>query len=219
MGLTMVNYYVRSSNRFRMAEIMQEWCGEHRVTDGPAERQGRALISPAHQGWTVIYDESVERQAALLDALGVRLSSELGVDVIAVRIYNHEVLAYTVYDDTGRVVDEYISEPDQTFVLKGIGDPDDMDDIADDMEHPTDFARMFRSDVKLLEELASSPMADADMFRELLDHTKDGVALADELLEEFASLLGIDEKYIGLGYRDWNEFLDEDATKGFLHIT
>jgi hypothetical protein len=223
MDTMIVNYYIRGTNRLRMEEIMREWCGEHRVTDGPAERQGRALISPMHQGWTVIYDETVEQKASLLDALGVRLSLELGVYVIAVRIYQREVLAYTVYDETGRVVDEYISDPGYASAL--MGNYGDMDDIETDgigevntMEDQTHSSRIFKPDIHLLEELSSFPMADADMFHELLNFTEVGVALVDELLEEFALLLGIHEEHIGLGYRDWIEFLDGEATKEFIHI-
>jgi hypothetical protein len=228
---------------------MQEWCGEQKIMDGPVERPGKALISsPTKETWTVIYDEALEQEPSRFDALAYRLSTGALSEVVVVRVYDADALAYTVYDDTGRIVDEYVSHPDYLqhgaiAVLKdsekrewdltenygepSYGEPSYEDDPAweDALEDDVNASYLqegIRSprlipDVSLLEELAASPMADREMFYELLDPSQ-GTALGEELLEEFSTLLGIDEKHHGLQFRDWVQFTDQLEDEGFLLI-
>lgn len=230
MKATMVNYYIQSPNRFRLEEIMREWCGERMISDGPADRMGRALISPEVQGWTVVYDEAVEQEPRLLNALGVRLSLELGTNVVAAAIYGEEVMMYTIYDDTGRIVDEFISDPlylddllgDEVGEMDGTDGMDEVDEMdeVDMLPERDELDRMAwtRPDIHLLEELSTNGMAEAEMFAELLAPSDYRPPLPDELLEEFGALLGIGEDYIGLGYRDWIEFLGTPEGEELLHI-
>lgn len=233
MKATTVNFYIQSSNRYRMEELMLEWCAEHWVPDGTTERNGRAMISKTHKGWTVIYDEAVETNPSLLDPLGIRLSSDLASFVVAAVVYDHEVFTYTIYDDTGRLVNEYISDPayrqelfedsDQEWASEEIVDEQDMDseeDVWDDTAWREDPSPSYwkRPDIHLLEELSAHEMADADMFMELLGAPENGLNLADELLEEFALLLGMEESSVGLSYRDWIEFAADAFDNEFTHI-
>lgn len=230
MNATIVNFYVRSGNSAQLEEMMQQWCQEHKVTDGPTERHGRAVITPAVAGWSVVYDEAVESDDALIHPLAVRVSAELAAEVVAVVVYDDEVLTYTVYDDTGRVVDDYWSEPDRRppldsrdedgFGLEAAEYGDALGGYDDDASGDHGAAPGARFDPKLLEELSSNPMADAEMFQLLLDPSEHGLAFTEELLEEFSTLLGIEERYIGLGYRDWVQFLDDPTTgSGVIHVT
>jgi hypothetical protein len=230
MKITTANFYIQSTNRYRMEEIMKEWCMEHTVPDGTTERNGRAIVSPIHNGWTVIYDEAVENNPPLLDPLGIRLSNDLASYVIAAVVYDQEVFTYTVYDDTGRVVDEYLSDPNYRTLLRSDAEWDEgesadrYDDELDNGRNDDDWggettaAYWKRPDVQLLEELSAHDMADADMFAELLGDLENGLSLADELLEEFALLLGMDEQYIGLSYRDWIEFAADASNDESTHI-
>lgn len=200
MGQSIVNYWVKTPNQYALEAVLNEWCLEQQIVDGPVERLGHALLSPSMNGWMVVIDEASEEQDLnQVQALGTRISGHLSAEVIAVIVHRGEVLLYFGFDDTGRVIDEYISEENY------------LDESESDIFFTT------RPDAEWLAEISTEQMADEEMFLELLGN-EGGLALAEDLLIEFGLLLGLKEDYIGLSYAEMLPFVGSESAKGFVHL-
>ena len=85
---------------------------------GPSQQEvasalaGRsAIVTTAHNGCVVAYDEASEAQDfAIIGELGARLSSELHCPVLAAVVHDDDILFFQLYEG-GEVTDDYDSSP------------------------------------------------------------------------------------------------------------
>ena len=97
MGNTYVNYTLRGP-------------GQQAVAAALAGRS--AIVSPAQNDTVVVFDEESEHASDSITGLGSSLSRGFDCPVLAVFVYDDDVLYYRLFEH-GELVDEYDSAPDQ----------------------------------------------------------------------------------------------------------
>ena len=97
MGNTYVNYTLRGPS-------------QQAVVGAMAGRS--AIVSPAQNGFVVVFDEESEQTSDSITEFGSNLSGVLHCAVLAVFVYDDDVLYYRLFEH-GELVDEYDSAPDQ----------------------------------------------------------------------------------------------------------
>ncbi len=81
----------------------------------PGRSRGSS-VTPPHNGWITVYDDSCDRDPALLRRLATELSDRMGAVVIAIGVEHEQVVRFVVLE-AGRVVDEYLSVPEHYGAL------------------------------------------------------------------------------------------------------
>jgi hypothetical protein len=95
MGNSYVNFTVRGQSQQGVADVLA----------------GRtAIVSPVQNGNVVVYDEQSEQMLDGVEELGAGLSRDLSCPVLAVSIYDDDILQYTLFE-RGEKTDEYNSQP------------------------------------------------------------------------------------------------------------
>ncbi len=70
-----------------------------------------AIVTPAHNGCVVTYDEASEAQDfAIIDELGARLSRQFGCPVLVAVVHDDDILFLQLYEG-GELADSYDSSP------------------------------------------------------------------------------------------------------------
>jgi hypothetical protein len=77
----------------------------------PGGSQGSAVLPPS-DGWTSAYDELTDREPEMLRRLAREISDRMGAFVLTMGLEEGSVVRYVALD-RGRVVDEYLSVPEQ----------------------------------------------------------------------------------------------------------
>jgi hypothetical protein len=96
MGNTYVNYTLQGPSQQAVAAALT----------------GRsAIVSPAKNGFVVVFDEESEQQSDNISELGANLSKVLRCPVLAVFVYDDDILYYHLFKN-GELIDEYDSAPD-----------------------------------------------------------------------------------------------------------
>jgi hypothetical protein len=106
MGNFYVNFSVKRDDPQRIAEALK--------------REGRkAVVTPAVNGYVVVYDEESDSQDTVaIEKVGALLSREADAPVLGVLNHDDDVLCYWLFQQ-GRVTDAYNSCPDY------FGEPDE----------------------------------------------------------------------------------------------
>jgi len=95
MGNSYVNFTVRGPSQQAVAGALA----------------GRtAIVSPARNGNVIVYDEQSEQMSDGVEELGAHLSRGLSCPVLAVSIYDDDILQFMLFD-RGEKTDEYNSKP------------------------------------------------------------------------------------------------------------
>ena len=175
MGSFLTNYQVRSDDAAAVRDAVIPLV------------QSRAYVSPPKNGWVTIYDEkSDEQNDAVLRKMAMRLSQTLKTSVFAFLVHDSDILAYWLYRG-GDLIDEFDSDPE--YFGKRVNE--------------ATRARVRGNTDALL------PLCVSGTTREQIDavlHDPDGgPVFAEELLTELATLLGIDEARVGVGFRYFND--------------
>jgi hypothetical protein len=76
----------------------------------PGGSQGSIVLPPA-EGWTSVYDELCDREPEMLRRLAREISDRMGAFVISMGVEEGAVVRYVALE-RGRVVDEYLSNPE-----------------------------------------------------------------------------------------------------------
>jgi len=99
VGSFYVNFTVKGADQQQVADTLQS-----------AGR--RAIVTPAHNGYVVAYDEEAESQdtEAIMN-VGSLLSREVGRPVLAVLNHDDDVLCYWLFQ-SGALEDSYNSDPE-----------------------------------------------------------------------------------------------------------
>jgi hypothetical protein len=143
--------------------------------------KSRAYISSEKNGWITVYDETSDEQSAALTRIGPALSKSLQTAVFAFLVYDSDVAMYWLYQN-GTLEDEFNSAPD--FF------DEDLDEKSRDR---------VRGNANRLLPLCISGTA-REQIEEVI-HPEDGLPMmAEDILEDLARLLGIDDARISLGF-------------------
>ena len=144
--------------------------------------QSRAYVSPEKNGWVTIYDEASDRQDdKIITSMAAGLSKTLNTPVFAFFVHDSDIVVYWLFRN-GRLADEFNSAPDY---FQEVGEAEKL---------------RVRGDVDEL-----LPLCIVGTTRAQIDeviHPADGFpTFAETILVDFAKLLGIDDVWIGLGFR------------------
>jgi hypothetical protein len=195
MGNFLTNYQIRAASAPAV------------VTAARPILAGRAAISPAHNGWITLYDETSESQDPdERHRVAQALSAALHTFVLAFLVHDSDILHYLLYEN-GHLLDEFDSQPDYFS---------DADDAT--------WNRLAGSPKALARCCPSPPPPDA--VAPLLTRTRKYDAaprpFADALqrLHAFAAPLGIDPQRIALGFNDYRDMRADapDAFKKFRNV-
>ena len=77
----------------------------------PGGSRGSEVTQPRH-GWITVYDEACDRDPAALRRLAKELSERMGAVVLAIGVEHEQVVRFVLHEN-GRIVDEYLSVPEQ----------------------------------------------------------------------------------------------------------
>ncbi len=142
-----------------------------------------AFVTPAQNGWVVVFDaESEEQNPEVIADLATRLSRELNCPVLAVLNHDDDILWYRLYL-SGKLADEYDSSPgyfDSSGEPSGPAGGD---------------AR------KLCSAFGTSDVAEVERVLRKSSFDDDGYAFAVERHADLAHVLGIPSFAVGAGYR------------------
>src|SRR5947209_1914882 len=95
MGNTYVNYTLRGPSQQAVATALA----------------GRsAIVTPARNGNVVVYDEQSEEISDTIAELGAGLSRDLTCPVLALFVYDDDILYYWLFEN-GELIDQYDSSP------------------------------------------------------------------------------------------------------------
>ena len=178
MGKFYVNFSIQSTDQQQIVTVLQN--------------AGRlAIVSPAHSGYVVVYDEESDRQALPpIVQVGSLLSESMNAPVFAVLNHDDRILRYWLFEK-GAIVDAYDSRPDyfnKFFLDLNEEDDDEMKDI--------DTTQISR------------PEKLKDCFKSNLDLAKTKKILRNKYPSEttrhrmFATELGLPDWSVGVGYYD-----------------
>jgi hypothetical protein len=136
----------------------------------PGGSQGSVVLPPS-DGWTSAYDELTDREPEMLRRLAREISDRMGAFVLTIGLEGGSVVRYVALE-RGRVVDEYLSVPEQYGPL------------------PSGEVIALGANPRLMARLTG---ADADAVRALARTATSPVELppAPELLAELARLFGV----------------------------
>lgn len=178
MGASFVNYQLRTSDARAVVQAAQE-----RVA-------ARAYVSPAHNGWVTLFDETSDAQGpSEIDRLSHGLSLALHVPLLAFLVDDSSLFAYYLFDDEGCLIDEYNSAP---ALFGQPGSPD--------------VHQRFAGQPVLLEQYCR-PGVDLVALHHALSDGRTGVeggfactVPAEERVRQLAVLLGLHERRAMLGF-------------------
>jgi hypothetical protein len=170
MGSFFTNYQVRSNSAMAVRDAMSPL----------AEK--RAYVSPPTNGWVTVYDEESDSQDdAVIRKVAAALSKTLNTVVLAFLVHDSDIAMYWLYE-SGRLCDEFNSNPDY------FGEP------VNDATR----ARVAGKTDALLP-LCKPGTAHAELEEAL--HPADGPPLmAEDMVDDLARLLGIDDTRASLGF-------------------
>ena len=78
----------------------------------PLGQSEGTIVAPPRNGWTAVYDAACDRDPELLRRLARELSDRMGAITLSIGVEHGQVVHYLIYE-RGRMVDEYLSVPDQ----------------------------------------------------------------------------------------------------------
>lgn len=145
-----------------------------------AAAKGRAYVSPPKNGWVTVYDEASDDQDENeLRRLAMVISKELSTCVFAFLDHDSDILLYFLYEQ-GQAVDEYNSSPDY-------------------FQQANERTRQrCRGNAEALLKHCVSGTRLEDL--EKIIHQPEEHPFAEEILEELAPLLGMDQARLHLGF-------------------
>lgn len=151
--------------------------------------KARAYVSPPKDGWVTIYDEGSDRQSGkVIRRFASGLSKNLSAAVIACLVHDSDFLAYWLFD-RGELLDEFNSAPD--FFA-----PTD----------PETRGRLQGNPEALLP--LCPPGTTREQILSVLHPAGGPPLLAEDMLMDLASLLGIDAARMNLGFGYFNSEAD-----------
>lgn len=172
MGASFTNCHVRSTDANAVAAVLASLV------------KSRAYISPASGGWVTIFDEASESQdSKILIKLAKELSKALKTEVFGFLVHDSDIAVYYLCQN-GDLMDEFDSCPD----------------YFDNEVSEEDRRRVRGVTEKLL------PLAIAGTTREQIDAVihpasrEDFPLMAEEIISDLGTLLGMDENRTGLGF-------------------
>ena len=195
MGSFFGSVHVRTEDRDAVRKVLEQVA---------KKQQACFLLGPARNGWVAVYPNN-NGQAGRVAGV---MAAKLPVDVLYVMVHDDDIFAYSFYQG-GELVDQYNSCPDY---FDGVFDAEDLEEESG--EEPTEcggrpevFRHLLKSDRDLaaLEALLSPERAGSFGF-------------ASELLDRFASLVGVANAATAY------EYLMQDETDGvegwdeFIHV-
>ena len=169
---------------------------EH-VASALKQARRAALIAPAENGYTVVFDEASEKQdVEVLQSLATHLSRSCGCPAIAILNHDDDVLMYWLYK-SGELLDEYNSDPA----------------YFDDAQEPAPSGGDWGS----LSQAFGVTVDQGDLERVLRTAASedDAFAFATDRHRELASALGLPASAVGTGYT----YLEEGEAPPGLEIT
>lgn len=186
MGASFTNCQVRSTDANAVATVLAPLL------------KSRAYVSPASGGWVTVYDEATESQdSKLLIKLAKELSKALKTEVFGFLVHDSDIAVYYLCQN-GELVDEFDSCPDY---------------------FGNEVSAVERERVRGITEKLL-PLAVAGTTREQIDAVihpasrQDFPLMAEEIILDLGTLLGMDENRTGLGFEYFEnegEHLLDDA--------
>ncbi len=142
--------------------------------------QGRAYVSPDAANWVTVYSEVTEDQNdETLREIAGALSRTLKTDVLAILVHDSDIAMYWLFRN-GDLIDQFNSAPNY---FEGAGDSDEAEGGDPDALLPLCVPGTTRAQL------------------EQILHPSDGFPLmAEEIVDELAKLLGIDDARSNLGF-------------------
>jgi ribosomal protein S18 acetylase RimI-like enzyme len=137
----------------------------------PGGSRGSEVTQPRN-GWIIVYDEACDRDPPSLRRLAKELSERMGAVVIAIGVENEQVVRFVLHE-AGRIVDEYLSVPEQYGTLP----PGDVIALA---ANPRVVARLTGADPAAVRAVARTAASPSEL------------PPAQELLESIASAIGLE---------------------------
>ncbi len=143
--------------------------------------QGRAYVSPDAADWVTVYSEVTEDQNdETLRQIASGLSRTLKTDVVAFLVHDSDIALYWLFR-SGDLIDQFNSAPNY---FEGAGDSDEAEGGDPDALLPLCIPSTTRAQL------------------EQVLHPSDGFPLmAEEIVDELAKLLGIDDARSNLGFK------------------
>jgi hypothetical protein len=141
-------------------------------------RSGGSVVAPPRNGWTAVYDDLCDREPELLRRLAREISDRMGAVVLLLGVEEGSVVRF-VFLERGRVMDEYLSIPEYHGPLP----PGDVIGLG---ANPTVVARLTGAEPARVREIARTAKSAGEL------------PPADELIEQIASVLGVEDA--GHGY-------------------
>ena len=137
----------------------------------PGGSRGSEVTQPRN-GWITVYDEACDRDPPSLRRLAKELSERMGAVVIAIGVENEQVVRFVLHE-AGRIVDEYLSVPEQYGALP----PGDVIALA---ANPRVVARLTGADPAAVRAVARTAASAGEL------------PPAQELLESIAAAIGLE---------------------------